>query len=195
MSATSCARRRLILDVRQEHLDPMLRLSRVHFTSPIVAAIILACFFDRLLATADYDYGADEYVTITKGFSPDGRFAISAHKGYGLENFHFYLTDAVTGRCIGSLEEVDPTLDTAADAFGAIWSKDSSSVTLVWRWSRHDPFKSITYRIFPKGASPKTKKAIDLDADSKLIDFWSKNCSGDSPTEKRFETAKIKPKN
>ena len=167
----------------------------MQFTFPIVIAIVVACFSGRLLATAEYDYGADEYVTITKGLSPDGRFAITAHKDYGIENFHLYLTNAGTGRCIGPLEEVDPVLDTAANAFGAIWSKDSSSVTLVWRWSRHDPFKSITYNISPKGASPKTKKAIDLDADSKLIDFWRKNCSGDSPTEKRFGTPKNKPEN
>ena len=170
----------------------MSKLTSLQFTLPIVIAIVVACLSGRLLATAEYDYGADEYVTITKGLSPDGRFAITAHKDYGLDNFHLYLTDARTGRRIGPLEEVEPTLDTAANAFGAIWSNDSNSVTLVWRWSRHDPFKSITYKIFPKGASPKTKKAIDLDADSKLIAFWSKNCSGDIPTEKRFGTPKKK---
>ena len=168
----------------------------MQFAFPIVVAIILACFSGRLLATAEYDYGADEYVTISKGLSPDGRLAITAHKDYGLDNFHLYLTDAKTGRRIGPLEEVDPVLDTAADAFGAIWSKDSSTVTLVWRVARHY-FYSITYKISPKRAFPKTKKPIELNEDSKLIEFWSKNCGGITPrpTEKRFGTPKNKPEN
>lgn len=156
--------------------------------------VILACLPTLAMATANYEYGADEYVTITKGLSPDGRFAITAHGDgeAGYENFHLYLTDAVTGRHIGPLEEVDPILDTTADAFGAVWSEDSTSVTIVWRWSRHDPFKSMTYKISPKGASPKTKKAVDLDKGSKLIEFWSKSCSGNTPTEKRFGNPKKK---
>lgn len=160
--------------------------------SAVTATVIL---FSSLpvSATAEYDYGADEYVVVTKGISPDGRFAVTAHKDSGQDNFHLYLTDARTGRSIALLEEVDPTLDTAAYAYGALWSADSSSVTLVWRWSRHDPFKSITYKVSPKGASPETRKAIDLDAGSKLADFWSRNCTGDVPTEKRFGTPKNKP--
>ena len=169
-------------------------LTRMQLVYLFAVAIILACFPGIALATDNYEYGADEYVTITKGLSPDGRFSITAHGegelGYG--NFHLFLTDAITGRHIGPLDEVAPILDTEAGAFGAIWSKDSSSVTIVWRWSRHDPFKSITYKISPKGASPKTKKAVDVDQDSKLIEFWSKHCSGDTPTEKRFGTPKKK---
>lgn len=169
-------------------------LSPKSFFIPVVAVIAFVWSPMLALATSNYEYGADEYVTITKGLSPDGRFAITAHgKGeYGYGNFHLYLTDAVTGRRIGPLEEVDPILDTEAGAFGAIWSKDSSSVTIVWRWSRHDPFKSIAYQISPKGASPRTQKAVDLDKDSKLIEFWSKSCSGNTPTEKRFGTPKKK---
>ncbi|MEI6178324.1 MAG: hypothetical protein WCS43_15635 [Verrucomicrobiota bacterium] len=164
------------------------------FLLSLAIAATLACFSPSAQATANYDYGDDEYVTITKGLSPDGRFAITAHgEGEsGYDKFHLYLTDAVTGRHIGPLVEVDPILDTEAGAFGAVWSKDSSSVTIIWRWSRHDPFKSITYKISPKGAVPNTKKAVDVDKNSKLIEFWSKQCSGNTPTEKRFGTPKKK---
>ena len=52
------------------------------------------------LATSNYEYGPDEYVTIAKGFSPDGKYAITAHgEGeLGDENFHLFLTDAVAGK-------------------------------------------------------------------------------------------------
>ena len=157
----------------------------------ILVLLALAVFPTRGFATANYEYGPDEYVTIVKGLSPDGRIAITAHGegDYGYGNFHLYLTDATTGRHIGPLEEVDPVLDTAADAFGAIWSKDSSMVTIVWRWSRHDPFKAVTYKITPKRAFPRTKEAVDADEHGA---FWAANCSGRSPTPtpKRFGTPK-----
>ncbi|MBK1884230.1 hypothetical protein JIN85_17555 [Luteolibacter pohnpeiensis] len=173
----------------------MSKLSNIKFILPVLIVILTSCFSAQLFATAEYDYGADEYITIAKGLSPDGSFAITAHKDYGVDNFHLYLTNARTGRRIATLQEVDPTLDTAAFAFGAIWSDESSSVTLVWRWSRHNSLKSMTYKISQNGALPITKKSIDLDIDSKLVDFWSKNCSGESPTEKRFGTPKNKPEN
>jgi hypothetical protein len=55
------------------------------------------------LATSNYEYGPDEYVTVSNGISPDAKFAITAHgEGeYGDDNFHIYLTDAVTGKKIG----------------------------------------------------------------------------------------------
>jgi hypothetical protein len=80
-----------------------------------------------LRATSNYEYGPDEYVTVSNGISPDGKFAITAHGGgeLGYDNFHLYLTDANTGKKIGPLEEIKETLDTGADAFAAKWSKDS----------------------------------------------------------------------
>src|SRR4051794_8436153 len=68
------------------------------------------------IGTSNYEYGRDEYATIAKGISPDGRFAITAHgEGEdGYENFHLYLTDAHTGRHIGPLEEIAKILDTDA---------------------------------------------------------------------------------
>ncbi|MEO8615820.1 MAG: hypothetical protein ABI600_11825, partial [Luteolibacter sp.] len=57
----------------------MSRLTSMQFASSVLVAIVLACFTGQAHATANYQYGADEYVTITKGLSPDGRFAITAH--------------------------------------------------------------------------------------------------------------------
>jgi len=34
-----------------------------------------------VLATANYEYGPDEYDTIANGISPDGKYAITAHGG------------------------------------------------------------------------------------------------------------------
>ena len=57
-------------------------------------------FATGVLATSNYEYGTDEYVTIAKGISPNGKYAITAHgEGeLGDENFHLFLTDAVAGR-------------------------------------------------------------------------------------------------
>jgi hypothetical protein len=78
------------------------------------------------LATSNYEYRSDEYVTVARGISPGGKFAITAHgTGYlGYDNFHLYLTDAITGKTIGPLEEIVDTRDTGADAFSAKWSSD-----------------------------------------------------------------------
>ena len=79
----------------------------------LLAAIFITTF---AFATDNYEYGQDEYVTIVKGLSPNGSFAITAHgEGeYGYERFHIYLTDARTGKNIGPLEEIAKILDTGA---------------------------------------------------------------------------------
>ena len=135
-------------------------------------------------ATDSYEYGADEYVTITKGISPDGKLAITAH---GYDYFHLYLTDAHTGKNFGPLEEIRPILDTGAGSYVAKWSKDSNMVTIVWRWSRHAPFLSITYRLKGRRAIPLTKAPVDSD---ELGTYWSENCSHNQPTPRRFGSAK-----
>ncbi|RYD81819.1 MAG: hypothetical protein EOP84_10395 [Verrucomicrobiaceae bacterium] len=142
-------------------------------------------------ATSNYEYGSDEYVTIAKGISPDGNFAVTAHgEGeYGYEHFHLYLTDAQTGRNIGALEEIAKILDTSAGAYVAKWSKDSSSVTIIWRWSRHDPFLSITYRIEGRRAIPLTKAHVDVMGDE-LGKYWSENCSASQPSARVFGARK-----
>ena len=80
------------------------------------------------LATSNYEYGPDEYVTISTGISPDGKYAITAHGSgeLGDDNFHLFLTDAISGKRIGPLEEIVETLDTGAGAFAAKWSEKSS---------------------------------------------------------------------
>ena len=120
---------------------------------------------------------------------PDGNFAITTHgEGYlGYEHFHVYLTDAKTGKKIGPLEEIQKILDTGAGAYAAKWSADSKEVTVVWRWSRHAPFLSITYRLEGRRAIPLTKAPVDSD---QYGDFWSKNCSEVYPTPRRFGTPK-----
>src|SRR5258708_17965959 len=97
------------------------------------------------LATSTYEYGADEYVTIEKGMSPDRKYAITAHSNG--DHFHIYLTDAVKGKRIGPLEEIGQFLDTGADAYCAKWSKDSQQVTIIYRISRQDPLQVYSYKI------------------------------------------------
>lgn len=146
-------------------------------------AVLLAATL--AFATDNYEYGPDEYVTIARGISPDGKYAITAHGDGedGYENFHIYLTDAQTGKKIGPLEEISKILDTGAGAYVALWSADSSKVTIVWRWSRQDPFLSITYWIRDRRAIPVTKAPVDSD---ELGEIWSGNCANSAPTPRRF---------
>jgi hypothetical protein len=140
-------------------------------------------------ATNNYEYGINEYVTIAQGISPDGKWAITAHgqREYGYDDFHLYLTDARTGKNVAPLKEIVKILDTGAGSYAAKLSKDSSTVTIVWRWSRHDPFLSMTYRIKGRRAVPLTKAPVESD---ELGTYWSENCSGVKQSPRRFGTPK-----
>jgi hypothetical protein len=140
------------------------------------------------LATSNYEYGPDEYVTVSNGISPDGKFAITAHgRGeLGYDDFHLYLTDAITGKKIGPLEEITETLDTGADAFAARWSKDSQQVTIVYRVDRHAPLKAISYRIVGRRAQ-RIKGPFDVKSDE-LLKYWQTNSSEAKPSPKIFGT-------
>jgi hypothetical protein len=140
------------------------------------------------LATSNYEYGPDEYVTVSNGISPDGKFAITAHgEGeYGDENFHIYLTDAVTGKKIGPLEEIVETLDTGADAFSAKWSSDSRQVTIVYRVDRHEPLKAVSYRIAGRRAQ-RIKGPFDVKSDE-LLKYWQTHSSEAKSSPKIFGT-------
>jgi hypothetical protein len=143
-----------------------------------------------VLATWNYGYGRDEYVTVAKGISPDGKIAITAHGNgeMGDENFHLYLTDAVTGKKIGPLEEIKYFLDTAAGAFLAQWSSDSQEVTIVWRVDRHEPLKAISYHISGRRAAM-TKGPFNVKDGDALEKLFVKECSGDGkPSPKIFGT-------
>ena len=133
-------------------------------------------------ATSNYEYGPDEYVTVTKGISPDGKIAITAHGSgeLGDENFHLYLTDAGTGKKIGPLEEIKEFLDTAADRFAAQWSSDGQQVTM--------PLKAISYRITGRRAQ-KIKGPFNVKDGDALEKFFVKECVGDGkPSPKIFGT-------
>ena len=142
--------------------------------------------FTTVLATSNYQYGPNEYVTVAKGISPDKKFAITAHgEGeLGDENFHIYLTDAVTGKKIGPLTEIVDALDTGAGAFAAKWAEDSHEVTIVYRIDRHEPLKAVTYQINERRARP-SKGPFDVKSDE-LNSYWQKNCSDPKPSEKVF---------
>jgi len=154
----------------------------------IRAAILCGLFLHAgvALATSNYEYGADEYVTIEKGMSPDGKYAITAHGGGddGYDHFHIYLTNAVSGKKIGPLEEIGQFLDTGADAYCAKWSKDSQQVTIIYRIDRHEPLKVFSYHI---GNGRATLIKGPVDATKEQTDYWAKQCGGQTaPSEKVF---------
>jgi hypothetical protein len=109
--------------------------------------LLVACAASAF-ATSNYEYKPGEYVTITDGSSPDGRYAIATHGegDLGYDNWHVYLMDARTGKKIGPLEEITDPLDTAAEAYVAKWSSDSSKVEITYRADRHVAV-TIVYRI------------------------------------------------
>jgi len=139
-------------------------------------------------ATSTYEYGPDEYVTVSNGISPDAKLAITAHgEGEdGDDNFHIYLTDAVTGKKIGPLEEIKNTLDTGAGAFAAKWSSDSREVTIVYRVDRHEPLKAVSYRI-AGGRAQWIQGPFDVKS-NELLKYWQTHSSEVKPSPKIFGT-------
>jgi hypothetical protein len=170
-------------------------VSRYAFTSITTPRLLLflAVFLLEAtvaLATDIYQYGADEYVTIAQGISPGGKYAITAHgEGeYGYDNFHIFLTEAVSGKKIGPLQEIRETLDTGAAAFCAKWSKDSRQVTIVYRVDRHAPLKAVSYDVSNGRARP-IKGPFDV-TNNELLSYWQKQCSESKPSEKIFGTSR-----
>ena len=145
-------------------------------------------------ATSNYHYGPDEYVTVAKGISPNGKYAITAHgEGeYGYDNFHIFLTDAVSGKKIGPLEEIVDTLDTGADAFAAKWSKDSQQVDIIYRVDRHAPLKAVSYCI-TNGRARRIKGPFDVRS-AELLTYWQKQSAESKPSEKTFGTPIAHPR-
>ena len=160
--------------------------------SPALRTKIAALFFlcdllgsKSLLATDCYSYGPDEYVTITDGISPDGKYAITAHGtgDDGYDHFHIYLTNAVTGKKIGPLEQIAEILDTGAGAYCAIWSKDSQKATIFWRYDRHSPLQEVTFRIAKNRAF-----LIDgpRNVDKAYEWYWEEHCGYAQPSLRTF---------
>ena len=141
-------------------------------------------------ATSNYEYGPDEYVTVTNGLSPDGKIAITAHGTgeLGADDFHLYLTDAGTGKKIGPLEEITEFLNTAAYKYAAQWSSGGQQVTIVWLVDRHAPLKAISYRITGRRAQ-KIKGPFNVKEGDALEKFFMKECvDAQKPSPKIFGT-------
>ena len=159
---------------------PRLLLSVSILLSPVIS----------VRGTSNYEYGPDEYVTITKGISPDGKIAITAHGSgeLGDEHFHLYLTDAGTGKKIGPLEEIQYFLNTAANKYAAQWSSDGQQVTIVWLVDRHEPLKAISYRITGRRAQ-KIKGPFNVKDGDALEKLFVKECAVEGkPSPKTFGT-------
>ncbi len=116
-------------------------MNRRMFLSTVLAGVTLSASAPFAQATSNYVYKRDEYVTITRGRSPDGLYFIAAHGegDIGSDNFNLHLMDAKTGRKIGPITG-DPEntwgADTLAGAYHANWSADSKSVTISYRSDR-----------------------------------------------------------
>ncbi len=162
------------------------RIPRLFRVLLCLGALTLAA--SAALATSNHEYGPDEYVTVARGLSPDGKYAVTAHGGgdLGYDHFHIFLTDAVTGKKIGPLEEIKDALDTGADAFCAKWSRDSQEVLIVYRVDRHAPLKAVSYHIGDRRAR-RLRGPYDVTAPD-LIAYWGEQCSEGKPSEKTFGT-------
>jgi hypothetical protein len=109
------------------------------FLQALVIAALLLGENRPAAATANYEYRHGEYVTIERGRSPNGRYALATHgEGeLGGDNFHVWLMQGK--RRLAALPGIDASnnLDTAAIAYRAAWSPDSRHVAVAWRTNRH----------------------------------------------------------
>ena len=152
-----------------------------------VSALLLPITFT--LATSNYEYGHDEYVTVATGISPDGQYAITAHGGgkLGYDNFHLCLTDVRTGKNFGPLKEIIETLDTGANAFSAKWSSNSKHVIIIYRVDRHAPLKAAMYKI-TRGRARCIKGPFDVTSEE-LKEYWHDHSSAPAASPKIFGTS------
>ena len=159
-----------------------MNLRKLLFTALLTLAAVTAW------ATSNYEYGADEYVTIYHGISPDDKLAITTHgEGYlGTDHFHVYLFDAIAGKKIGPLEEIKDVLDTEAGAYAALWKKDASEVAIVYRVDRHAPLKAMSYRLGKGRAFPLTRQPVDLRDSDPLVRLHSEAMDGNRLPDRVF---------
>lgn len=154
----------------------------------LAALIPILLFVTTVLATDNHEYGSDEYDTVFHGASPNGKYAITAHGSkddYGYGGFHLFLTDVATGKPIATLNEIVGTLDTGAGSFVCLWSSNSNTFQIVYRISRHEPLKVISYEI-TKGL-PQSMKGV-VDADANQSNYWSKSVNAPRSPEKVYGT-------
>jgi hypothetical protein len=107
-----------------------------------VAIVLLAMLASvPARATSNYQYEKGEYAIIHGGLAPNKRYAIASHgEGeFGDDKFHLYLAVEPAHRVATRLEGVgsENILDTAAEAFEAIWAPDSRHVAVTFRRERH----------------------------------------------------------
>jgi hypothetical protein len=139
----------------------------------LLTLVVIWCFSfvtPFVLATSNYEYGSDEYVTVVNGMSPCGKYAVTAHGegDYGYKNFYIYLTRVENGMPICKLNHIVDVLDTGADAYFAKWSNDSNKFYVVYRISRHEPLKVVMYKfineklLFVNGPTDASKEQAAL---------------------------------
>jgi len=104
-------------------------------------------------ATSVYSYGKDEYVTLREGLAPNKQLSLAAHGGDENGNgdpFHVWLMSEPAHLKIAVLPDIggdkENILDSAADAFRAVWSEESRRVAVLFRSSRQI-FEFNLYRI------------------------------------------------
>lgn len=144
-----------------------------------LVAIVLLAMVSMAQATDNHEYQKDEYLPISNGTSLDKKWVIKAHgEGeLGYDNFHLYLVDAVSGKIVGPLSEIADTLDTGAGSFAALWSKDSKTVTIVYRVSRHEPLASVSYTLANGHAVPMEALPAGV-TEKSLQEHWRRHSSG-----------------
>jgi hypothetical protein len=108
-------------------------------------------------ATDNHTYRPNEYAVIAHGSAPDGKYSITSHGegDGGLDHFHLYLMAEPGHHRIGPLEEIRDILDTAPEAYTALWSPDSRHVAISYRSDRHVE-ALILYAIRNRRAYPLT---------------------------------------
>ncbi len=137
----------------------------------ILALFLPTCVVPLAQATSNYQYKSNEFVTITRGLSPDGALSIVAHGDgdMGDENFNLFLVDAKTGKRLGPLA-ADPAntwgADTLAGAYHANWSADAKSVTISYRSDRRT-VSGIKFKI-------DNQRAVRVSGPTPLTDLQAK---------------------
>ena len=123
-------------------------------------------------ATSEYKYGKDEYVTIRSGLAPNTQLSLASHGGgeTGNDGFHVWLMTEPAHRRIVALDGIseDNILDSAADAFHALWSQDSHYVGVAHRYDRHQIALNL-YRIDGKRAHPITAPSLFKEVTSRDV--------------------------
>lgn len=141
------------------------------FLTSIVSGTIHLLFTTSVLATSNYVYKRNEYVTITRGRAPDGVCSISAHGegDIGSDNFNLHLMDGKTGKRLGALAG-DPEntwgADSLAGAYHANWSADSKFVIISFRSDRRT-VSCIKFKVENKQISQVSKAAEITDRQAK----------------------------